>query len=1073
MLRKQPGIVSVSVALLAERAVVVYHSPPWTAEKVASEIEDIGFDAQHLPEHAVQTVHLRIYGMTCASCSGTIESTLRKMPGIAEASVNLMMETAKVRYDTAHIPGPRAIVEAIEDCGFDVVLAGGDEEGPDGAGAHATDSEGRPIESSSGHERRESVNGGLLQDSTQLQSLSKIKEIRSWRRQFYLSLTFAIPVFLLSMILPRYVPFTRAFLHSQPFVAELYTQDLLCLALTIPVQFGLARRFHRASWRAIKHGSATMDVLVTLGTSAAFTFSVFSMLAAVLWRDCQSSSAGPEWKSAEPGDAEGLKSAVAAAAAAASSVASRAAEMSGMQRCIKPATFFDTCTMLVTFVSFGRYLENTAKGKTSEALSKLIRLTPSSATIYTQVKGIQSVLAGSAEEKEQEDVDLLGPTPDAAKTSFSRTGEKDELQLAGEKQIPSELLQRGDVVKVVPGDKIAADGIVVRGASDVDESMITGESLPVTKRVGSTVIGGTVNGLGTLDFQVLRAGRETSLAQIVKLVQEAQTSKAPIQAFADRVAGFFVPSVIALGLLTFFAWMLIAHVLLPSTDLPKPFHEPGSSKLMVCLKLCISVIVVACPCALGLSTPTAVMVGTGVGAQNGILIKGGGPLEAANAIKHILFDKTGTLTVGKLSVIGIQWNKGAGGAEQLQDTAAAGASREDVLHLIAAAETKSEHPLGRAIVSYALALLANNGSDDTPMASPSDASVATFESMPGEGIHGVVGRGGRNYAVRIGKLSYVTLGEKSEAGSEALHAFKDEQQGLGRTVVFVSVDAQIACALALADELKPEAKQCIDALRSLGIRCGIITGDSPVTARTIARELNIDERDVYAGMSPNGKRTIVMQLREQAQNGTLDLEGAGRSAWARRPRFSFGQSRRECIAIVGDGINDSPALAAADVGIALCSGADIAMEAADIVLMRNDLLDVPASIHLSKRIFRQIQLNFFWATAYNLVGIPLAMGVFLPWGLHLHPMMAAFAMACSSVSVVCSSLTLKWWERPAHLRNASSPYEPEQRAYRQSVSLSSAWDSVRGAIGLGEGSASGQSGGAAGYRLVPMEMHSA
>ena len=929
MLRTQAGIISVTVALLAERAVVVYAPDQWTPEKLASEIEDIGFEAEVIEESQEDQVHLRIYGMTCASCSSTIERELGNHPGVLECSVNLSTEKARIRFDRKVIQGPRGLVERIEELGFDATLA--------------DDS-----------------------DKTQLESLGRVKEIVEWRHTFFIALSLAVPVFLLSMILPRFSSTARSILHWQP-VSGLFLQDILCLLLTLPVQFGLGRRFYRSSWKAIKHGSATMDVLVVLGTTAAFTFSIFSMLFSVSG-GCQTASADVHARM----------------------------EMS-KDGCMKPATFFDTCTMLITFVSFGRYLENTAKGKTSEALSKLIGLTPSTATIYTD-------------------------------------GEAGKV----EKQIPSDLLQKDDIVKIVPGDRIAADGVVIRGKSDVDESMVTGESLPVPKSEGSMVIGGTVNGLGTLDFKVLRAGKETSLAQIVKLVEEAQTSKAPIQAFADRVAGYFVPTVIALGLVTFVAWMLIAHIL--STPLlPAPFHEQGSSKLMVCLKICISVIVVACPCALGLSTPTAVMVGTGVGAQNGILIKGGVPLEAANSIRHILFDKTGTLTVGKLSVVDIEW--ASSGA------VAAGASHDDMLHMMAAAETRSEHPLGRAVAAFALSRLGSESVSD-------ETVVSTFESEPGAGVKGVIRHGSRSYAIKIGKDAYILEDEKASASSSnitSLLTFKQSQEAQGRTVIFVSADGQVSCALALADELKPEAKQCIDALRSLGIHCGIMTGDAQATANAIAKELGIAEKDVHAGMSPNGKRSIVMQLQAQAQNGTLDLEGASPKSSRSRPR----------IAIVGDGINDSPALAAADVGIALCSGADIAIEAADIVLMRNDLLDVPAAIHLSKRIFRQIRLNFIWATAYNLVGIPLAMGIFLPWGYHLHPMMAGFAMAFSSVSVVLSSLTLRWWIRPSNIVNANTPaaFAPSTR---RSFSLAGLWNSTR------RGFASNPS--QSGYAPVPVEM---
>lgn len=440
--------------------------------------------------------------------------------------MSLATERASVTYDPSILAGVRDIVDAIEDTGFDATLASDEN------------------------------------NAMQLKSLARTKEITEWKDAFLRAVSFGVPVFLLSMVFPM-VPFLRP-LVDFALIRGIYLGDLVCLVLTLPVQFGVGLRFYRSAWRALKHQSATMDVLVVLGTSAAFLYSVLAMLAA-------------PWAS-DPA--------------------------------YHPKVFFDTCTMLITFISFGRYLENVAKGQTSTALSRLMSLAPSQAIIYT------------------------------------------DAECTKEKKVPTELIQVNDVVKIVPGDKIPADGLVVRGESSVDESMVTGEVVPVVKSVKSSVIGGTVNGQGTFDMRVTRAGKDTALAQIVHLVEEAQTSKAPIQAFADTVAGYFVPVVISLSLATFVAWMIVAHV---ASDLPHVFAEKGSTKFMVCLRLCISVVVVACPCALGLSTPTAVMVGTGVGAQHGILIKGAGPLEASHRVDRIVLDKTGTITVGKLDVVGVRW----------------------------------------------------------------------------------------------------------------------------------------------------------------------------------------------------------------------------------------------------------------------------------------------------------------------------------------------------------------------------------------------------------------------------------
>lgn len=636
----------------------------------------------------------------------------------------------------------------------------------------------------------------------------------------------------------------------------------------------------------------------------------------------------------------------------------------------RPQTFFDTSTMLITFVSMGRYIENLAKGKTSAALTDLMSLTPSSATI------------------------LVDPT---AKVEPGNT-----------RKIPTELVQEDDVVLVVPGEKIAADGLVISGSTSVDESMVTGEALPVPKALDSQVIGGTVNGLGTITFRVTRAGSDTALSQIVKVVEDAQTSKPPIQQFADRVAGIFVPVVITLSLVTFMVWMIISHVW---TSLPAVFHSPGVSKFGVCLKLCISVVVVACPCALGLSTPTAVMVGTGVGAQNGILIKGGKALEACRDVRRVVLDKTGTVTEGKMRVVAISWapptaHSLASVAEEVNDhghsdataaslshsTSASPLQRLAVLSLISLAQSRSEHPLAVAVAAYGREALL-----DARLPVPM-GDVLEFESIPGEGIEAVVRLSTKvEERIRIGKPDFVLSASTKKAaeasGSSSLSAgstsFINEQASHGRTVIHVSIVRDLqsthVLSLALADAPKATSKQAIEALGRMGIIVSLLTGDAEVTAKAIARQMGIDPDEVYAGVSPRGKAKIIKDL--SAKHGGPGGGGG--------------------IAMVGDGINDSPALVAASLGIALSSGTSVAIEAADVVLMRSDLLDVVAALDLGRTIYRQIKLNLLWACCYNVLMIPLAMGLLLPWGIHLHPMMAAAAMAFSSVSVVASSLTLK------------------------------------------------------------------
>lgn len=847
---QQEGIHAVAVALLAESAAVEYDPKLWTPSKIAGAIEDMGFDASVAAED--DAVTLRVFGMTCSSCTSSVEHVLMNLPGVRSASVSLALEQARVEYTPAEL-GVREMVDAIQDAGFDAIV----------------------------HDER---------DVTQLRSLTRVQETAEWRRTFVLSLSFAIPVFVVSMVLPH-TPL-RGVVFAQV-LPNLYAKDLACLMLTIPVQFGLGLRFYNAAWRALSHGNTTMDVLVVTGTTATWVFSAASMIVALA---CTGA-------------------------------------------CSMPPTFFDTSTMLITFVSLGRYLESNAKGRTSEALTQLIRLTPQSATLYTNEKRTE------------------------------------------ERVVSPDLLRAGDVFKVMPGERIAADGVVVDGRSAIDESMVTGESIPVDKDSGSAVLGGTVNGGGTLDVCVSRAGRDTSLSQIVRLVSDAQMSKAPIQDYADRVAGVFVPCILALGAVTFAFWFFVTHIM-PASVQPHVFRAQNANRLVECLKLCISVIVVACPCALGLSTPTAVMVGTGVGAKNGILIKGGGPLEAACAVGHVVFDKTGTLSTGMLQVSDTWWAPGA----------------EPLLSALGAVESKSEHPLAAAVVRHAQAVLGRDALTD---------HVSAFEALGGLGVRASVVVDGAERAVVLGRVSLCGATPPAEAAE-----FAQVQEGLGRTIVHAAVDGRVVAVFALADTLKAEARRTIHLLQDRGITCTIMTGDSQRTTAAAVAPLGISAENVHAGLSPNGKLALLERMRDDmAEQRRAYNESVANSGLLRRLVAALCMSPRTGVAMVGDGINDAPALASADLGIALHSGADIAVEAASIVLMRADLLDVPVALNLCETIFRRIRINYIWASIYNVVMIPLAMGVFLPWGVRLHPMMAGAAMACSSVSVVCSSLLLKTWQR--------------------------------------------------------------
>lgn len=713
------------------------------------EISDIGFDASIIPSAHSDTVVLLIYGMTCTSCVSAVETGLSALPGVTSVAVSLQMGNCKVEFDRGLV-GPREMVQRIEERGFNAMLSD-------------------------------------QQDGTQLQSLTRTKEIQEWRSRFYWSVAFAVPVFFFSMV-AMHIPGLKMLIMAR-ICRGLYFGDLIVLILTTPAQFWLGQKFYRNAFKALRHGSATMDVLVMLGTSAAYFYSLFAMIAALFNSD-------PDYR---------------------------------------PFTFFDTSTMLIMFVSLGRFLENKAKGRTSAALRDLMSLAPSMATIYT-----------------------------------------DAPACTQEKRIPTELVQVGDTVKLVPGDKVPADGTVTKGTSTVDESAVTGEPRPVSKQPGDSVIGGTVNGLGTFDMVVTRAGKDTALAQIVRLVEEAQTSKAPIQAFADKVAGYFVPTVITLAALTFVAWMLISH-LVSESALPEMFRHHGASKLAVCLQLCISVVVVACPCALGLSTPTAIMVGTGVGAKNGILIKGGRALEASRSIKRIVLDKTGTVTEGKMTVAEWAWAHSEHD-EVYNDTHAAEVplttqvfdelSRADIVAMVSATEARSEHPLAKAVAVYGKDVLAKS------QVNVRDVTIESFEGVPGAGVKAVatiVGTSTRT-TIYVGNARFASQSDDVHLPAP-LSTFDSVEETQGRTAIFVSLATKasarprIMLAIALTDAPKPSSAHAIKALHDMGMEVNMMTGDSRGTALAIAKQVGIPANRIWAEMSPKGKAAMVAELMDKYKGG--------------------------------------------------------------------------------------------------------------------------------------------------------------------------------------------------------------
>ncbi|PHH88254.1 hypothetical protein CDD83_7782 [Cordyceps sp. RAO-2017] len=993
-----PGLTHFSISLLSERAVIEHDRALLTPERIAEIIEDRGFDAHIIdttgapapsrnpkavaaPSLSLATTTVAIEGMTCGACTSAVEGGFKGVDGVLKFNISLLAERAVITHDLAKL-SPEQIAQTIEDRGFDASVLSTVHDSADQAGDSSSAAQfkiyGNPdsVAAKDLEEALKALPGvtsaslslatdrltvshqpaviglraiveaveaqglnALVADSqdnnAQLESLAKTREITEWRTAFRTSLSFAVPVFIIGMILPMCIPSLD--FGNFALIPGLYLGDVVCLILTIPVQFGIGHRFYVSAYKSIRHGSPTMDVLVILGTSCAFFFSIFSMAVSLL-----------------------------------------------IPPHSRPSTIFDTSTMLITFITLGRFMENRAKGQTSKALSRLMSLAPSMATIYADPIAVEKAAEDWARSPR-------GPvTPQTPRHQAENAGSAYE-----ERIIPTELLQVGDIVIIRPGDKIPADGSMVRGETYVDESMVTGEAMPVQKRVGDSLIGGTVNGNGRVDFRVTRAGRDTQLSQIVKLVQDAQTARAPIQQLADTLAGYFVPTIILLGLSTFLAWIVLSHVL---PNPPKIFLQDASGgKIMVCVKLCISVIVFACPCALGLATPTAVMVGTGIGAENGILIKGGGALERTTKVTKVVLDKTGTITHGKMSVAKMTldplWRDNDW-------------RRRLWWSVVGLAEMGSEHPVGKAILGAA-----RNELGLEPEGAIA-GSVGEFKVTVGRGVDALVEPHSSaervRYRVLAGNVRHlqdngVEIPDDAIEASEELNASAQKRaaakssssssSSAGTTNIFVAIDGRYTGHVCLADRIKDGAAGAIAVLHRMGVRTAVVTGDQRSTALAVAAAVGVAADDVFAGVSPDQKQSIVRQM----------------------------QAQGDVVAMVGDGINDSPALATADVGIAMASGTDVAMEAADVVLMRpTDLLGIPAALHLTRTIFRRIKMNLAWACLYNVLGLPVAMGFFLPLGFHMHPMMAGFAMACSSVSVVVSSLLLKFWARPRWMDAAAA-----------------------------------------------------
>jgi len=814
---------------------------------------------------------LSIGGMTCAACAQRIERTVRKLQGVGQANVNLASEKLFVEYDESALPLSE-IKEAVKKIGYEVlekpknsnvtIPIGGmtcascaqriekairKMDGVESVSVNlATEKaavayDPQKVRLSAIRETIERLGYKALEvsknDAADLDRERKQKEIRVLWTKFIVAAVFSLPLLYIAM-----VPMLTKYGITLPYPKGLDPMNysliyaLLEIALVTPV-IGVGYKFYTVGFKALWQRSPNMDSLIAIGTSAAVLYSLYNT-----------------WQISI-----------------------------GNFRAVE-SLYFETAGVIITLILLGKSLEAVSKGKTSEAIKKLMGLAPKTAII---------------------------------------------IQDGAEKEIPIEEVEIGDVIVVKPGVKIPVDGTVLEGHTAIDESMLTGESMPVDKKAGDPVYAASLNTTGTVQFRAEKIGSDTALAQIIKLVEDAQGSKAPIAAMADKVSGVFVPVVCAIALAAGVAW----------------FIGTGGD-LKFALTIFISVLVIACPCALGLATPTAIMVATGKGAENGILIKSGEALETAHQINTIVFDKTGTITEGKPTVT---------------DVLTAGEMRdEELLQITASAEKGSEHPLGQAIVA---------GAQDKEL---EFLKVDGFSSITGRGIEAQI----NGQTVLAGNRK---LMDERGIALTVLEADSDRLASEGKTPMYVAIDGRLAGIVAVADVLKPSSRAAIESLHRMGIEVAMITGDNRRTADAIAKQVGID-------------RILAEVLPQDKSNEVKKLQGDGRK-----------------VAMVGDGINDAPALAQADIGIAIGSGTDVAMESADIVLMRSDLMDVPTAIQLSKRTIRNIKQNLFWAFGYNTVGIPIAAGMLhlLFNGPLLNPIFAAAAMSLSSVSVLTNALRLK------------------------------------------------------------------
>ena len=780
-----------------------------------------------------------VTGMTCSACSSHVEKSVSKLTGVENVSVNLLTNSMQVEFDENKLD-TAGIIKAVEDAGY---------------GAAVKDEHAKSGAKTSGQS-----------DSQENSGLSAVEQnVKNMKKRLIVSLIFWIPLMYVSMghMIYQWLnipmpPFTMNFLHgNENAITYAFTQFLLLLPILIANQ-----KYFKNGFKTLWHRSPNMDSLIAIGAGAAILYGIFA-----IYRIGYAMGHG---------------------------------DMAVVHQYAHDL-YFESAGTILTLITIGKYLETKSKGKTSEAITKLLNLAPKTVTVVRD--GVEQVV-------------------DAAD------------------------VEKGEIFLVKPGESVAVDGIVLEGKSSFDESAITGESIPVPKQEGDTIVSASINKSGLIRAKATKVGEDTTIAQIIRLVEEASSSKAPIAKMADKIAGVFVPAVITIALITGIIWLI------------------SGATFEFAMSTAIAVLVISCPCALGLATPVAIMVGTGKGAENGILIKSGDALETAHQIDTVVLDKTGTITQGKPVVTDIICAAGKN------------ADKTQLLQIAGSLEKGSEHPLAEAIVNYCVT---NNISLE---------KVTDFNALFGKGIEGTVS--GTHYYAGNEKMM-------EEKGISLSTEQKNQIQALakqGRTPLLFADEKQFLGIVAVADVVKPTSKEAVQKFRDYGIHVIMLTGDNEVTAQAIKEQVGIDE--VIAGVLPTQKEEKISALKQAGHK----------------------------VAMIGDGVNDAPALASADVGIAIGAGTDVAIESADIVLMKNDLLDAVGAVKLSKAVIRNIKENLFWAFFYNSIGIPLAAGVLYPlFQIKLNPMFGAAAMSLSSVCVVSNALRLRWVKLHDAKKTQSEPYQ--------------------------------------------------